>query len=101
LTSIRRRTLTLIIGLVLIGLTILTLANIHDSNHEIAEVYDAQLATNARLLQGVMPSCIRRLIRRWGRQSPRSMATLMRARLPFRCGISKATSWCIPEARQA
>jgi len=54
LTSIRRRTLTLIIGLVLIGLTILTLANIHDSNHEIAEVYDAQLATNARLLQGVM-----------------------------------------------
>lgn len=54
MTSIRRRTLTLIIGLVLIGLTILTLANIHDSNHEIAEVYDAQLATNARLLQGVM-----------------------------------------------
>ncbi|MFK3795527.1 ATP-binding protein [Pseudomonas sp. NPDC088444] len=54
MTSIRRRTLTLIIGLVLIGLTILTLTNVHDSNHEIAEVYDAQLATNARLLQGVM-----------------------------------------------
>ncbi|MFJ3681409.1 ATP-binding protein [Pseudomonas sp. NPDC090208] len=54
MTSIRRRTLTLIIGLVLVGLTILTLVNIHDSNHEIAEVYDAQLATNARLLQGVM-----------------------------------------------
>lgn len=54
MTSIRRRTLTLIIGLVLTGLTILTLINVHDSNHEIAEVYDAQLATNARLLQGVM-----------------------------------------------
>ncbi|MFS2155799.1 ATP-binding protein [Pseudomonas sp. Pseusp122] len=54
MTSIRRRTLTLIIGLVLIGLLILTLFNVHDSNHEIAEVYDAQLATNARLLQGVM-----------------------------------------------
>lgn len=54
MTSIRRRTLTLIIGLVLSGLTILTLTNVHDSNHEIAEVYDAQLATNARLLQGVM-----------------------------------------------
>jgi two-component system sensor histidine kinase QseC len=52
--SIRRRTLTLIIGLVFIGLLILTLVNVHDSNHEIAEVYDAQLATNARLLQGVM-----------------------------------------------
>lgn len=54
MTSIRRRTLTVIIGLVLIGLLILTLVNVHDSNHEIAEVYDAQLATNARLLQGVM-----------------------------------------------
>lgn len=54
MTSIRRRTLTLILGLVIIGLLILTIVNVHDSNHEIAEVYDAQLATNARLLQGVM-----------------------------------------------
>jgi two-component system sensor histidine kinase QseC len=54
LTSIRRRTLTLILGLVIAGLVLLTLANVHDSNHEIAEVYDAQLAQNARLLQGVM-----------------------------------------------
>lgn len=54
MTSIRRRTLTLILGLVIIGLLILTMVNVHDSNHEIAEVYDAQLATNARLLQGVM-----------------------------------------------
>jgi two-component system sensor histidine kinase QseC len=38
----------------MIGLLILTLVNVHDSNHEIAEVYDAQLAQNARLLQGVM-----------------------------------------------
>jgi two-component system sensor histidine kinase QseC len=54
LTSIRQRTLTIILGLVIAGLLILTLVNVHDSNHEIAEVYDAQLATNARLLQGVM-----------------------------------------------
>jgi two-component system sensor histidine kinase QseC len=54
LNSIRRRTLTLILGLVMVGLLILTLVNVHDSNHEIAEVYDAQLAQNARLLQGVM-----------------------------------------------
>lgn len=54
MTSIRRRTLTLILGLVIIGLLILTIVNVHDSHHEIAEVYDAQLATNARLLQGVM-----------------------------------------------
>ena len=54
MTSIRRRTLTLIIGLLLAGLAVLSLFNLHDSNHEIAEVYDAQLAQSARLLQGVM-----------------------------------------------
>ena len=52
--SIRRRTLTLIIGLLLAGLGVISVFNLHDSNHEIAEVYDAQLAQNARLLQGVM-----------------------------------------------
>lgn len=54
MTSIRKRTLTMIIGLLTLGLLIMTLYNVHDSNHEIAEVYDAQLAQNARLLQGVM-----------------------------------------------
>lgn len=54
MTSIRRRTLTLILGLLFLGLLIMTLVNLHDSNHEIDEVYDAQLAQNARLLQGVM-----------------------------------------------
>lgn len=54
MTSIRRRTLTLILGLLFVGLLIITVLNLHDSNHEIAEVYDAQLAQNARLLQGVM-----------------------------------------------
>ncbi|SDT58359.1 ATP-binding protein [Pseudomonas prosekii] len=54
MTSIRRRTLTLIIGLLLAGLAVLSVFNVHDSNHEIAEVYDAHLAQNARLLQGVM-----------------------------------------------
>jgi two-component system sensor histidine kinase QseC len=54
MTSIRHRTLTLIIGLMLAGLAVISVFNWHDSNHEIAEVYDAQLAQNARLLQGVM-----------------------------------------------
>ncbi|TDF82630.1 ATP-binding protein [Pseudomonas sp. H9] len=54
MTSIRRRTLTLIIGLMLAGLALISVLNLHDSNHEIAEVYDAQLAQSARLLQGVM-----------------------------------------------
>ena len=34
MTSIRRRTLTLIIGLLLAGLAILSTFNVHDSNHE-------------------------------------------------------------------
>jgi two-component system sensor histidine kinase QseC len=54
MSSIRHRTLTLILGLLFLGLLIITVFNLHDSNHEIAEVYDAQLAQNARLLQGVM-----------------------------------------------
>ena len=54
MSSIRRRTLTLIIGLLFMGLLVISVLNLHDSNHEIAEVYDAQLAQNARLLQGVM-----------------------------------------------
>ncbi|WP_265534636.1 ATP-binding protein [Pseudomonas saponiphila] len=54
MNSIRRRTLTLIIGLLFAGLLILTSFNLHDSNHEIDEVYDAQLAQHARLLLGIM-----------------------------------------------
>ena len=54
MSSIRRRTLVLIIGLMLAGLAVISVFNLHDSNHEIAEVYDAHLAQNARLLQGVM-----------------------------------------------
>ncbi|CAI8985700.1 two-component system, OmpR family, sensor histidine kinase QseC [Pseudomonas sp. IT-P258] len=54
MSSIRRRTLVLIIGLMLAGLGVISVFNLHDSNHEIAEVYDAHLAQNARLLQGVM-----------------------------------------------
>ena len=54
MTSIPQRTLTLILGLLFLGLLIMTAVNLHDSNHEIDEVYDAQLAQNARLLQGVM-----------------------------------------------
>ncbi|MCV4282025.1 ATP-binding protein [Pseudomonas capsici] len=54
MNSIRHRTLTLIIALLMVGLVVMTLFNVHDSNHEIAEIYDAQLAQNARLLEGVM-----------------------------------------------
>ncbi|MET3054481.1 ATP-binding protein [Pseudomonas alkylphenolica] len=54
MTSIRRRTLTLIIGLMFLGFAVISVLNLYDSNHEITEVYDAQLAQNARLLQGVM-----------------------------------------------
>jgi two-component system, OmpR family, sensor histidine kinase QseC len=48
--SIRRRTMVLILGLLLIGLLILSVFNLY----EVAEVYDAQLAQNARLLQRIL-----------------------------------------------
>ncbi|MDF3932541.1 sensor histidine kinase [Pseudomonas citronellolis] len=54
MSSLRRRTLLRVMILLLLGTGLLTLYNYHDSTHEIAEVYDAHLAQNARLLQGVM-----------------------------------------------
>ncbi|WP_236166972.1 sensor histidine kinase [Pseudomonas fulva] len=52
--SLRQRTLWRVMLLLLIGTGLLALYNYHDSRHEINEVYDAHLAQNARLLQGVM-----------------------------------------------
>lgn len=54
MTSLRQRTLWRVMLLLLLGTGLLALYNYHDSSHEINEVYDAHLAQNARLLQGVM-----------------------------------------------
>lgn len=54
MSSLRRRTLWRVMLLLLLGTGLLALYNYHDSRHEINEVYDAHLAQNARLLQGVM-----------------------------------------------
>ncbi|WP_442108115.1 sensor histidine kinase [Pseudomonas sp. NUPR-001] len=52
--SLRQRTLWRVMLLLSVGTGLLALYNYHDSSHEIDEIYDAQLAQNARLLQGVM-----------------------------------------------
>jgi two-component system sensor histidine kinase QseC len=54
MTSLRHRTLWLVLGLLVLGTLTISLYNFHDSGHEIAEIYDAQLAQSARLLQGVV-----------------------------------------------
>ncbi|MFJ4453829.1 sensor histidine kinase [Pseudomonas sp. NPDC089392] len=54
MSSLRQRTLWRVMLLLLIGTGLLAFYNYHDSRHEINEVYDAHLAQNARLLQGVM-----------------------------------------------
>ncbi|WP_194790480.1 ATP-binding protein [Pseudomonas sp. UFMG81] len=54
MSSLRQRTLWRVMLLLLVGTSLLTLYNYHDSSHEIDEIYDAHLAQNARLLQGVM-----------------------------------------------
>ncbi|HCV40686.1 ATP-binding protein [Pseudomonas vlassakiae] len=54
MSSLRQRTLWRVMFLLLAGTGLLVLYNYHDSRHEINEVYDAHLAQNARLLQGVM-----------------------------------------------
>lgn len=54
MSSLRQRTLWRVMLLLVLGNGLLALYNYHDSRHEINEVYDAHLAQNARLLQGVM-----------------------------------------------
>jgi len=54
MSSLRQRTLWRVMLLMMLGTGLLALYNYRDSRHEINEVYDAHLAQNARLLQGVM-----------------------------------------------
>ncbi|GLK88490.1 sensor histidine kinase [Pseudomonas turukhanskensis] len=54
MTSLRHRTLWLVLALLVLGTLTITAYNLHDSKHEITEIYDAQLAQSARLLQGVV-----------------------------------------------
>lgn len=54
MSSLRQRTLWRVMLSLLVGSGALALYNYHDSRHEINEVYDAHLAQNARLLQGIM-----------------------------------------------
>ncbi|MGY4532082.1 two-component system sensor histidine kinase QseC [Pseudomonas sp. TE3786] len=54
MTSLRHRTLWLVLALLILGTLTISIYNFHDSSHEIAEIYDAQLAQSARLLQGVV-----------------------------------------------
>lgn len=54
MSSLRQRTLWRVMLLLVLGTSLLALYNYHDSRREITEVYDAHLAQNARLLEGVM-----------------------------------------------
>lgn len=52
--SIRRRVLLLVLGLLSVGLSVIALISYRDAQHEIEELFDAQLAQYARLLAGVV-----------------------------------------------
>lgn len=54
MTSLRHRTLWLVMVLLLLGTLLIVYLNYRDSSHEVEEIYDAHLAQNARLLLGVM-----------------------------------------------
>ncbi|OHV13928.1 sensor histidine kinase [Kushneria phosphatilytica] len=54
MTSIRQRTVALVLGALAIGTLVIGVFNFRDSSHEIAEIYDAQLAQTARILQGIL-----------------------------------------------
>ena len=54
LRSIRARTLVLVLGLLSVSMTLISYKSYRDANHEIEELFDAQLAQTARLLQGML-----------------------------------------------
>ncbi|BDB21833.1 two-component sensor histidine kinase [Pseudomonas sp. CYM-20-01] len=54
MTSVRARILIPVLVLILLGDALISWLVLRDSHHEIEEVYDAQLAQSARLLQGVL-----------------------------------------------
>lgn len=54
MTSVRARILIPVLALILLGDALISWLVLRDSHQEIEEVYDAQLAQSARLLQGVL-----------------------------------------------
>ena len=66
--SIRARILGLVLGVLVLSLTAISLKSYFDAQHEIEELFDAQLAQTARILQGMvggdMPLATRELMQR-------------------------------------
>lgn len=54
--SIRQRTLALLLGTLLLSLSLISWRSYRDAHHEIEELFDAQLAQSARLVQGLIVS---------------------------------------------
>jgi two-component system sensor histidine kinase QseC len=52
--SIRARTLLLVLGLLSLSVSAISYQSYRDAQHEIEELFDAQLAQSARLLQGML-----------------------------------------------
>ncbi|ATJ84544.1 ATP-binding protein [Halomonas beimenensis] len=54
MTSIRRRTLGIVLGVFAASMLVIGLTSYRDAAHEVEELFDARLAQNARLLEGLM-----------------------------------------------
>ncbi|HRP67561.1 MAG TPA: ATP-binding protein [Thauera sp.] len=56
--SIRSRTLALVLGLLAVALSVISYLSYRDARHEIEELFDAELAQQARLLAGMIPAAM-------------------------------------------
>ncbi|MDR5866804.1 ATP-binding protein [Halomonas koreensis] len=54
MTSIRRRTLCIVLGVFVASMLAIGITSYRDAAHEVEELFDARLAQNARLLEGLM-----------------------------------------------
>ncbi|WP_192035609.1 ATP-binding protein [Halomonas sp. YLGW01] len=60
MTSIRRRTLGLVLLVFAVSMLVIGLTSYRDATHEVEELFDARLAQNARLIQGLMQAPLAR-----------------------------------------
>ncbi|WP_332670252.1 sensor histidine kinase [Aromatoleum sp.] len=78
--SIRTRTLALVLGLLAVSLATISWKSYKDAEHEIEELFDAQLAQTARLLEGMV-----------AREMPRSARESLQRALDQATGAGDAT----------
>ncbi len=100
--SIRSRTLALVVGTLVLSLSLISWQSYRDARHETEELFDAQLAHSARLVQGLVVRDLDSEARRRLQQALDEAASVGRglpghayeSKLASRCSIARGSCCC-------